>query len=306
MIPETPSVRNAARQLVRELQLLDGRRCIEGFTFSECHLVTELQALGEATASELAEKLVLEKSTMSRLCNSLIDQGYVASVKDRADGRRRILRLTQKGQAGALRIHRYSLGQVESALSHISDQDRQVVADSINAYAKGLRYTRLSSDFSIRAITRKDNPRVARIIREVMTEYGAVGCGYSIEDPEVDDMFGYYPVADSTFLVIERDGEVIGCGGIGPLKGGDDGVCELRKMYLLPEARGTGIGHRLLIQCLESAREHGYTQCYLETLEHMTHARHLYRKHGFKPIDKPMGETGHSACNFWMIRELAQ
>lgn len=306
MLAETPAVRHAARQLVRELQLLDGRHCIEGFTFSECHLLTELQAMGEATATELAERLVLEKSTMSRLCNGLLRRGYLLAEKDAGDARRRLLRLTPKGLEGVQRVHRYSLRQVDSALSHVPEGGRQALADGIDQYARGLRYARLSAPFSIRKIRKKDNPRIARIIREVMTEFGAVGCGYSIEDPEVDDMYSAYPREDSAFFVVERDGEVVGCGGVGPLKGGASDTCELRKMYLLAEARGTGIGNRLLERCLESAARLGYRQCYLETLEHMTHARHLYRKHGFETIDRPMGNTGHTSCNYWMIREVAQ
>ena len=304
MIPETPSVREAARQLVRELQILDGKRSIEGFSFSECHLVTELQGMGEATASDLAERLVLEKSTISRLCNGLVDRGIITARRDRNDGRKRVLRLTEKGLSSALRIHRYSLKQVDSALAFLQEEDRQAAADGINQYARGLRYARLSSAFRIRPIRRKDNARVARIIREVMTEYGAVGCGYSIQDPEVDNMFEAYPDADSAFYVLERDGQILGCGGVGPLRGADAGTCELRKMYLLTEARGTGVGARLLRQCLDSAERLGYQQCYLETLEHMTHARHLYRKHGFRQVDHPVGDTGHSACNYWMIKNI--
>jgi putative acetyltransferase len=138
-----------------------------------------------------------------------------------------------------------------------------------------------------------------------MTEFGAVGHGYSIEDPEVDDMYSAYPQEHSAFFVVESETGIIGCGGIGPLKGGGEDTCELRKMYLMPEARGTGTGNRLLLLCLESARRLGYRRCYLETLERMTHARHLYGKHGFKTIDKPLGNTGHSSCNHWMVLDLA-
>ena len=69
MKAEISPIRQASRQIVRELHLLDGRLCIEGFTFSECHLLTELETLGQATATELGERLVLEKSTVSRLVN---------------------------------------------------------------------------------------------------------------------------------------------------------------------------------------------------------------------------------------------
>lgn len=305
MIPETPAVREGARQLVRELQMLDGKRSIEGFSFSECHLVTELQSMGEATASDLAERLVLEKSTISRLCNRLLDDGILVASPDRNDGRKRLLQLSDKGLASALKIHRHALRQVETALGFLPSSDRQTIAEGMGLYARALRYARLSSAFSIRPIKRSDNARVSRIIREVMTEFGAVGCGYSIEDPEVDNMFEAYPPEDSAFFVIEKEGQVVGCGGVGPLAGADDGVCELRKMYLLPEARGTGIGARLLKTCLDHARRLGFNECYLETLEHMTHARHLYRKYGFVTLDRPQGNTGHSSCNYWMIKDLS-
>jgi putative acetyltransferase len=304
MVSETQLVRTAARQLVRELNLLDTKHCIEGFTFSECHLVTELQGLGQATASELAEILVLEKSTISRLCDGLIKRGYLRAKNDHTDKRRKLLVLSRKGTAGADRINRFSLQQIESALTYVPGAEQSVLSEGLGKYAKALRYSRLSSAFTIRPIRKADNPKVARIIRDVMTEFGAVGQGYSINDPEVDDMYGAYPKPHSVFYVVTRDHEVLGCGGIGPLAGEEKDVCELRKMYLLPDLRGTGMGTKLLNLCLQEAKNLGFKTCYLETLEHMTHARHLYRKYDFEPLDKPMGATGHSACNSWMAKSL--
>ena len=71
--PAVESIRHATRQLVRELHLLDGRVECCGLPLSQCHLVTELNMLGETTASDLADRLVLEKSTMSRLVKTLVD-----------------------------------------------------------------------------------------------------------------------------------------------------------------------------------------------------------------------------------------
>jgi putative acetyltransferase len=159
-------------------------------------------------------------------------------------------------------------------------------------------------EFHLRRMQQDDNPAVAVIIREVMTEFGAVGDNYSIADPEVDAMFEAYPGPDAAFFVVERDGQVLGCGGMGPLQAGPADVCELRKMYFLPELRGTGMGTKLLGVILDAARTAGYQRCYLETLGTMTGARRLYLKHGFEPIDSPLGCTGHTGCNAWMIRDL--
>ena len=149
-----------------------------------------------------------------------------------------------------------------------------------------------------------DNPAVATIIRQVMTEFGAVGSDYSISDPEVDAMYEAYPAPQAAFFVIEHEGRVLGCGGMGPLADGEPDVCELRKMYFLPALRGTGMGTTLLQLILETAHEAGYRRCYLETLERMEQARRLYQQHGFEQIDAPLGNTGHSGCNSWMVKEL--
>ena len=154
----------------------------------------------------------------------------------------------------------------------------------------------------LRPITEKDIEIVAKIIRDVMTEFEAVGIGFSINDPEVDDMFTTYASEGSAFYVVEVDERVLGCGGYAPLAGGDKGTCELRKMYFMPELRGTGMGARMLDFCMQEARKDGYQSCYLETLLSMDKARSLYSRFGFEYLDKPMGNTGHTSCGTWMFK----
>lgn len=158
----------------------------------------------------------------------------------------------------------------------------------------------------IRPIRREDNPAVAQVIRTVMTEFGAVGAGYSIEDPEVDSMFEAYAVPRADFWVVTLEEQVLGCGGVAPLPGGDEHTCELQKMYFLDALRGRGIGQALLNHCLQRAIHHGYRRCYLETLGSMTAARRLYRRNGFRDITGALGATGHSGCDRWMVLDLAE
>jgi putative acetyltransferase len=156
----------------------------------------------------------------------------------------------------------------------------------------------------IREIETRDNADVADIIRIVMTEFKAVGCGYSINDAEVDDMFTAYASQGSEFYVVVMDGNVRGCGGFAPLNGGDKDTCELRKMYFRTELRGLGAGSQLLELCLARAIEAGYHHCYLETVVEMKQAQRLYGKYGFQYLDKPMGNTGHGSCGTWMAKPL--
>ena len=145
---------------------------------------------------------------------------------------------------------------------------------------------------------------VADIIRLVMAEFEAIGCGYSSNDSEVDDMHSAYADGDSAFFVVVLNGVVLGCGGFGPLTGAEQETCELRKMYFKSELRGLGVGTKLLKLCLEAATNAGFQHCYLETMDNMEQARHLYGKHGFKYLDEPMGNTGHTSCGTWMAKKL--
>ncbi len=157
--------------------------------------------------------------------------------------------------------------------------------------------------FTLRPIEPRDDAAVATIIRTVMPEFGAVGCGFAINDPEVDWMSRAYAQPRSVYFVVERDGRVLGGGGVAPLEGGDGGTCELRKMYFLPEARGLGAGAALMARCLHSAREFGFTRCYLETLGGMDAAMRLYERSGFQRLDAPLGATGHGGCNtFYQLK----
>ncbi|GHG94126.1 GNAT family N-acetyltransferase [Comamonas sp. JC664] len=158
---------------------------------------------------------------------------------------------------------------------------------------------------TLRRIDARDDTSVADIIRTVMPEFGADGPGFAIHDPEVSAMTAAYSRPRHAYFVVERAGRIIGGGGIAPLEGGDAGVCELRKMYFLPEARGLGLGERLLRHCLEFARDAGFRTCYLETLAGMNQAQKLYRRMGFEPLCAPMGNTGHFGCDHWYSRDLS-
>ena len=158
--------------------------------------------------------------------------------------------------------------------------------------------------FLIRPISPGDNAAMANIIRTVMPEFGADGPGFAIHDAEVDRLYEAYTQPHSVYFVVERDGEVLGGGGVAPLENGEPDVCELRKMYFLPDARGIGAGAALMQRCLDAARARGFRRCYLETLTGMDGAQALYLRSGFKPLAAPMGGTGHFSCDRFFILDL--
>lgn len=159
--------------------------------------------------------------------------------------------------------------------------------------------------WQLRPIRKEDNSIVAKIIRETMTQFGCVGEGYAYVDPEIDDIYTAFSGDRSKFWVLESDkGQVIGCGGIAPLKNGEADTCELQKLYFLEAARGRGFGRKLTELCLQTAKELGYKKCYLETVERMTAANAMYQKIGFEKLCGNMGDTGHCSCDSYYVKEL--
>lgn len=167
----------------------------------------------------------------------------------------------------------------------------------------------LPPQLRIRPIEPGDDDAIADIIRTVMPEFGALGNGFAINDPEVDWMSRAYAEPRCAYFVVERalgDGrfQVEGGGGIAPLTDGDPDTCELRKMYFLPTLRGQGAGAALMARCLDAARDAGFRRCYLETLTGMDAAMRLYERSGFRPIDHALGATGHGGCDTYYLRML--
>lgn len=156
----------------------------------------------------------------------------------------------------------------------------------------------------IRKIEQQDNNAVGKIVRSVLLELGAPKVGTAYADPSVDFMFETYEKDRAIYFVVENEGKIIGGAGIQQLDNGAAIICELQKMYFLPEARGLGFGAKMISLCLEKAKEFGFKQCYLETMPFMEDAQKLYKKSGFYNINGSMGNTGHSYCSVWMLKDL--
>ncbi|MBL7745522.1 MAG: GNAT family N-acetyltransferase [Chitinophagaceae bacterium] len=156
----------------------------------------------------------------------------------------------------------------------------------------------------IRPIQQSDNPVLAKIVRDTLAEFGANHPGTVYYDPTTDALYELFQAKGAGYFVAEMNGEIVGGGGIYPTDGLPADTCELVKMYLLPQARGTGLGRTLIEKSLSFAKETGYTNVYLETMPELKQALNIYAKFGFEYLKGPMGNSGHTGCSLWMLKKL--
>ena len=157
---------------------------------------------------------------------------------------------------------------------------------------------------NIREIKLEDNIHISKVIRKVIVELKAPKTGTAFADPELDHLSIAYKGNRSIYFIIENNDKILGGAGINPLRDSDEFICELQKMYFTETARGKGWGEKMIDKCLTYAIDKGYKFCYIETMDFMKAAQKLYLKKGFDFISKPMGNTGHTNCNVWMIKKL--
>jgi putative acetyltransferase len=104
---------------------------------------------------------------------------------------------------------------------------------------------------------------------------------------ELDSLSQMYGAPRGVLLLAEIEGMTAGCAAVRPL---DDVTCELKRVYVRPDFRGTGMGRRLTETALQAAREMGYTRMRLDTLPQMAAAQRLYEDLGFRDIPAYYGE----------------
>ena len=159
---------------------------------------------------------------------------------------------------------------------------------------------------TIRPLERSDVPAMLGIIRDARAEYGLGTRVESLLEPADLALYDTYQRQRALYSVALLDGEVVGGAGVAPLAGADPLTCELQRMYLSREARGRGIGTRLLHACLEAAQRFWFVRCYAETIAEMDQALAFYSRHGFVTLPAALGHTGHGHNDRWLLRELGR
>ncbi|MHA2742177.1 bifunctional helix-turn-helix transcriptional regulator/GNAT family N-acetyltransferase [Vibrio harveyi] len=296
-------LRHYSRQAVRLLGMLDKQCGDVALTPVQAHALGEIQ-LQPLTINQLAQQLNVDKSNASRTVTGLIKLGLVESIENPKDKRSQLVALTEQGQQALSQLDQQQNSLFEQLLTQLDNSEQEQLKLGLETYLKGLTKVCQAEEYVLRPLTKADNSQVADVIRKVSAEYGLTADkGYGVADPTLDDMYSVYDQQGAAYWVVEYQGEIVGGGGFAPLAG-EPNVCELQKMYFLPQTRGHGLAKRIVALSLQLAKQFGYQQCYLETTECLREAVGLYEKLGFEHLDAPLGQTGHDACEVVMLKTL--
>ncbi len=156
----------------------------------------------------------------------------------------------------------------------------------------------------LRPITQNDNQEIAELIRKVFREFKIDKPGTVYTDPTTDNLFTLFRQHGSMYWIAEENGTMLGGCGIFPTKGLPEGCAELVKFYVSSDSRGKGVGNALMQKSIEWAKESGYKQLYLESFPELNKAVSMYIRSGFTYLPHALGNSGHFACNVWMLKHL--
>jgi DNA-binding MarR family transcriptional regulator/GNAT superfamily N-acetyltransferase len=291
-------VRCASRDLVRELGFMSRTIAGTDLSASAVHAIIETGAHSKLSAKMIAEKLCLEKSTVSRLIKSLVEKGLLREVRSRTDSRMKYLHLTERGERTLGEITRFGEEQVSGAIAKLDHSSQNAILAGLQSYSQALKSTRTRGNGSV---DRKKIPveqgYAAGIIGRVVLMHASYysrenGFGEVFEAKVAQGMAEFIPRLNQSCNQIWRacdKDKILGSIAIdGELMGENRG--QLRWFIVDDELRGTGVGRRLIKRAVKFCDEQGFDETHLWTLKSLGAARKLYEDHGFELADEFYGE----------------
>jgi DNA-binding MarR family transcriptional regulator/GNAT superfamily N-acetyltransferase len=302
-------LRHNARSVVRELGLLNDAYFEIGVTLAERHLLIELTSCTCPTMGEIAERLLLDKSTVSRLIDKAMKKGYVKCSSDKKDKRKRFLHLTELGKKTLNAFESIAFNQTEEALLTLTAKEIALVHQGVALYAKGLKNSRLQNRDSAapEEITKKSNGSLLEI-QNLLTRRGLTLKPFSQEDEtflydifrDVVDSGSQFPyecnsvqefyrqfLAPTSHVYVCHSSTKEVVGGF-YIRSNFSGRCShiANAAYMIKSPyRGQGIGTLLVNASLEIAKDLGFQAMQFNmVLSQNVIATNLYQKLGFNII----------------------
>jgi len=286
-------VRRFNRFWTRQIGVLREGYLESPFSLTEVRVFYELAHREETTAGELGEELGLDAGYLSRILSGFQKHGLIRKRPSEADGRRRLLRLTERGREAFAPLEARSRSEIGAMLGGMSIAGQERLVEAMRAIERLLSFR---PDPAVPYLLRPPQPGdmgwvVHRHGVLYAREYGWDERFEALVAGIVAKFIQQYDPRVERCWIAERDGEVVGC--VFLVRESEE-VAKLRLLLVEPEARGLGIGSRLVEECIRLARQAGYLKITLWTNDVLNSARRIYEAMGFQLVhEKPHRSFGH-------------
>jgi DNA-binding MarR family transcriptional regulator/GNAT superfamily N-acetyltransferase len=287
------AVRRFSRFYTRQIGVLREGYLESPFSLTEVRVLYELAHRDQTTASELGRELDLDAGYLSRIVGGFERRGLVDKRPSEADGRQSLLRLTEAGWQAVAPLEARAHRDIGTMLERLSEgqQERLVAAMGTIERLLGDR-----PEPAVPYVLRPHRPGdmgwvVHRHGVLYAREYGWDERFEALVATVVAQFVEQYDPRRERCWIAERDGESVGSVF---LVRKSDAVAKLRLLLVEPEARGLGIGVRLVDECIRFARSVGYREITLWTNSNLLAARQIYERAGFRLVHaEPHHSFGH-------------
>ena len=270
-------IRSFNRFYTHMLGLLNQHILHSEFSLTEARVLLEINKSNSAQANALADRLAIDRSFFSRIVKRFTARGLVVKSPSVRDSRAIDLALTPAGQAVLSDLDARAIGQMCTLIQGFSPAELDAVQDAMTLIRD--LFSNALYPVHIRGYAPGDAQYIIRRHEALYAqEYGLDHTFAAMVDALVTRFAATFDPARECVLIPEMHGQRMGSIAIARA---DDATAQLRFFLLEPEARGLGIGLKLVEEALAFARSAGYSAIFLETISILTSARALYKRAGF-------------------------
>jgi DNA-binding MarR family transcriptional regulator/N-acetylglutamate synthase-like GNAT family acetyltransferase len=290
LAPRVESVRRFNRFYTKQIGVLSDHILKSPFSLAEARVIYELAQREQATATELGGELGLDAGYLSRLLGDFKKRGLIARKPSETDRRQSFIRLTEKGRKAFAELNAHSHNEIEALIGSLAPANRNRLTEAMRVIEELLG---AQPEQKVPYIIRPHQPgdmgwvihRHGVIYNE---EYGWDEEFEALVAEIAAKFIRNYDQKRERCWIAERGGEIVGS--VFLVKKSKT-VAQLRLLLVEPNARGMGIGKRLVNECLRFARQTGYKKVMLWTNSALDAARHIYEEAGFRLVKE---EPHHS------------
>ncbi|TDE07938.1 bifunctional helix-turn-helix transcriptional regulator/GNAT family N-acetyltransferase [Jiangella asiatica] len=281
---QVTAVRQFNRFYTRVMGFLDQELLRSGFSLTEARILFELGQRDLTEVGELREVLGVDAAQLSRTLARFESAGLIERSRSAADGRKLLAAPTAAGQTAIADLVTRSDQQAEQLLAGLPEPERRRLVADLDSVRRLLADSETPSSYVIRGLRPGDLGWVVHRNGVLYAqEYGWDRSYEALVASIVADYGANHDPARENAWIAERDGRPVGA--VFCVRK-DDTTAQLRLLLVDPDARGSGLGTRLVDECVAFARAAGYTSMVLWTNDVLAAARRIYQKAGFELVEE--------------------